>query len=77
MPFEQPQRLGLERVGLGFDGEAAAQRIHRVRHARLVGDDLLRAQREPRCGLGGQGERLVLAVRVQALAAAEHRRQRL
>ena len=45
--------------------------------AALVGEDLLRPQGEPGGLLGRQGEGLVTGVRVQALGAAEHRRQRL
>ena len=41
------------------------------------GDDLLRPQRDPRRLLGRQRQRLVAAVAVQRLRAAEHRRQRL
>ena len=41
------------------------------------GDDLLRAQRDARRFLGRQRQRLVAAVAVQRLRAAEHRRQRL
>ena len=37
-----------------------------------MGDDLLRAQGDPRARLGGQRERLVPAVGVQGLAAAQH-----
>ena len=55
----------------------AADRIDRVRDAGLGGDDLLRAQRDARRFLGRQRQRLVAAVAVQRLRAAEHRRQRL
>ena len=54
-----------------------ADRIDGVRHAALVRDDLLRAQRDARRFLGRQRQRLVAAVAVQRLRAAEHRRQRL
>ena len=43
----------------------------------LVGDDLLGAQGDGDGFLAGQGQRLVHAVGVQALRAAQHRRQRL
>jgi hypothetical protein len=46
-------------------------------HAGLVGDDLLGAQRDAGGLLGGQGERLVHGVGVQALRAAEHAGERL
>ena len=45
--------------------------------AGLVADDLLRAQRDARRALGRQRQRLVAAVGVQRLRAAEHRRHRL
>jgi hypothetical protein len=48
-----------------------------VGDAALVGDDLLRAQRDPCRLLGGQRVGLVEAVGVQRLGAAEHRGQRL
>ena len=70
---DEPQRLPLERVGRRLDRVAAAERVHGVGHARLVGHHLLRAQREPGRGLGGKGEGLVAPVRVQALAAAQRR----
>ena len=57
----------LELVGQRLDVVGAAERVDRVRHARLVGDDLLRAQRDPHRLLGGQRERLVVGVRVQRL----------
>ena len=47
------------------------------RDARLVRDDLLRAQRERRRFRGRQRERLVVAVRVQRLRAAQHGGERL
>jgi hypothetical protein len=43
----------------------------------LLGDDLLRAQRDAHGVLGRQRERLVVGVRVQRLGAAEHAGQRL
>ena len=48
-----------------------------ARDAALVQDDLLRPQRDRRALLGRQRERFVLAVAVQRLRAAKHRRQRL
>ena len=55
----------------------AAERIHRVRDAGLGRDDLLRPQRNPRRVLGRQRQRLVAAVAVQRLRAAEDGGQRL
>jgi hypothetical protein len=75
--IDEAQRLRLERVGRRLDGVAAAERVDGVGDARLERHDLLRPQRQPSRGLGRQRERLVARVRVQALAAAEHRRERL
>ena len=46
-------RLALQLVGERLDVIRAGQRINRVGDAGLVGEDLLRAQREPRRLLGG------------------------
>ena len=69
--------LPLHAVGERFDGIRAAQRVHGVDHAALVGDDLLGAQRDGDGMLAGEGQCLVQAVGVQGLGAAENRRQRL
>ena len=69
--------LGLDLVGERLDEVRAAERVGGVDDARLVPDDLLRAQRDLRGALGRQAERLVEAVRVQRLRAAQHRGQRL
>ena len=69
--------LALQEVGGRFHRVRPAERIHGVRHAGLERDDLLRAQGQARRVLRGQGQRLVLAVGVQALAAAQHGGQRL
>ena len=42
-----------------FDGVGAADRVHRIRHAGFVRDDLLRAQRQQRGVFGGQRQRFV------------------
>ena len=65
----------LELVGQPLDEVAAGERVRRGGHAALVGDDLLRAQRQARGRLRRQRQRLVARVRVQALGAAEHRGQ--
>ena len=49
----------LERVGRGLDRVAAAERVDGGGDARLERHELLRAQRQPRRGLGRQRERLV------------------
>ena len=69
--------LALELVGQRLDEVRAAERVDGVRHAGLVGDDLLGAQRDADRLLGGQRERLVVGVGVQRLRAAEHAGQRL
>ena len=68
---------GLELVGQALDVVGARQRVGRLGHAGLVGEDLLGPQRQPGGLLGRQGEGLVARVRVQALGAAEDRRERL
>src|SRR5919108_611393 len=67
----------LEAIGERLDEVGAAERVDRVRDAGLVGDDLLRPQRDAHRLLCGERERLVVGVRVERLRAAEHRRQRL
>ncbi len=72
-------RLGfaLELVGERLDVVRAAERIDHVRDAGLVGEDLLRAQRDLHRFLGGERQRLVHRVGVQRLRPAEHRGHRL
>ena len=67
--------LGLVRQRL--DEPAPAERIDRVRDARLLGDDLLLAEREQRGLRGRDGERLVVGVRVERLRPAQDRGERL
>ena len=69
--------LALVLRGQMLDEVRAAERIDHLRHPRFVGDDLLRTQRDLHRFLGRDRERLVHAVRVQALRASQHRRQRL
>src|SRR4051794_36243041 len=76
-PGEVLIRLPLELVGQRLDEVRAAERVDRVRHARLVGDDLLRAQRDAHRLLGRQRERLVVGVGVQRLRPTEHAGERL
>src|SRR3954447_1885759 len=59
------QLLGtrLDLVRQRFDEVRAGERVDRVGGAGLVGDDLLRPQRDPRGTLGRKRERLVEAVR--------------
>ena len=63
--------LGLEPVGQRLDEIGAAQGVDRVRHAGLVRDDLLRAQRDPHGPLGRQRKRLIKRIRMQRLGAAQ------
>ena len=65
------------RVGQPLDVLRAAERVGDGRDTGLVQQHLLRAQRERRRALGRQRERLVVAVRVQRLAAARRRGERL
>ena len=64
-------------IRLRFDEETAAERIDRIRHARFLRDDLLRAQGDGHGMFGGQRQRFVHGVGVQALRSAEDGRQRL
>ena len=68
---------GLQLIGHRLQKVAAAQRVDGVRYAGFVGDNLLRAEGLQRRLLRGQRPGLVLAVGVQRLAAAQHRRHRL
>ncbi len=76
-PLEVVIRLPLQPVGEHFDGVGTAQRVHGIGHAALVGDDLLSAQRDGDGVFAGEGQRLVQAISVQGLGAAEDRCQRL
>ena len=60
-----------------LDVVRAGERVGRLGHAGLVGEDLLGPEGEPGRLLGRQRERLVARVRVQALGAAEDRGERL
>ena len=74
---DQLARAGLEFVGQRLDVVRAGERVDGVGGARLVGDDLLGAQRDLRRALAGQRQRLVEAVGVQRLRAAAHRGEAL
>ena len=76
-PAEVVVRLRLELVGERLDEVRPAERVGGRRDAGLVGDDLLRAQRDAHGVLRREGERLVVGVRVQRLRTAEHARERL
>ena len=67
----------LHPIGQRLHEIRAAERIDRVRHPRLVRDDLLRAQRHPHRLLARQRQRLIMGVGVQRLRPAEHPRERL
>ena len=75
--FDQLARFALDPVRPLLDRVGAAERIDRVGHTAFVQDDLLRPQRNRGAFLGRQRQRLVAAVAVERLRAAEHRRQRL
>src|SRR4051794_12844600 len=74
---DQLARARLDLVGERLDEVRAGERVHGVGRAGLVSDDLLRAQRDLRGPLGGQRERLVVAVGVQRLRAAADRGEAL
>ena len=69
--------VALDLVGAAFDLVGPADGIDGVRDARLVRDDLLGAKRERRGFLRRQRERLVAAVAVQRLRAAQDGGKRL
>ena len=64
-------------VGHPLDVGGAAERVGHIGHTCLVSDDLLGAEGDSCCLLGGEGEGLVEGVGVQRLGAPEGRRQRL
>ena len=70
-------RLLLHPIGQRLHEIRAAQRIDRVRHPRLLRDDLLGSERDPDRLLGRQRERLIKAVRMQRLGTAQHAGERL
>ena len=70
-------RAALHFIRQRLDKVRPAQRVRRVRHAALVRDNLLRAQRQRGGKLGRQRPRLVQRIRVQRLRPAHHRGQRL
>ena len=67
-------RVALHLVRERLDEVGAAERVDRVRDAGLVGDHLLRAQRDPDRLLARQRERLVVGVGVQRLRPAQTHR---
>ena len=67
----------LDRVGHLLDRVRPAQRVDGVGDAGFCGDDLLRAERDPRGFFGRQRQRFVAPVAVQRLGAAEDGGQRL
>ena len=75
--LDQRPRLVREALRQRLDVVRAAERVDHVRDAGLLGEDQLRVARDARREVGRQRDRLVEAVGVQALRAAEHRRQRL
>ena len=75
--LDQPARAVLDLLGQRLDVVGAGERVDGVGGARLVGDDLLRAQRDLGGALARQRQRLVVAVGVQRLRAAADRREAL
>src|SRR6266571_5387924 len=76
-PLEGAIGLLLEFVRERLEEVRAAERVHRVRRAALVGKDLLGPQGDPRGLLVRDLIRLVVRVRVEGLRSAEDRRKRL
>src|SRR5262249_59108848 len=64
--------LFFELAGQLLDEVRAAERVYGVGGAGLVGDDLLSPESDQRRAFGREGQRLVVAVAVQRLRAAEH-----
>ena len=69
-----PASMSFVRASISYE---PADGIDGVGHTGLERDDLLRAQRKGGRFFGGQRQRLVAAVAVQRLRAAQHRGQRL
>ena len=69
--------LALQLVGELLDEPGATERIGHMDDAGLLGDDLLRAQSQAGRVLGGERQRLVEGIGVQALGPAQHPGQRL
>ena len=59
-------------IGQSFDEIGARKRVDGVHHAGLVSQHLLRAQRNAGGFVGGQCQRLIHTVGVQALGASHH-----
>src|SRR4029079_11879629 len=76
-PLDQLPGLRFELIGQRLDEVGAAERIGGVGPARLVRDQLLRSQRQPRRTFGRQRQRLVVAVRMDRLRASGYRGERL
>src|ERR1022692_1196736 len=72
---EEPASLTFELVGEPFDVVRTTQRVDRVGHAGLLGDDLLRPHGDALRLLGRDGERLVVAGQRERLNTTEHRRE--
>ena len=75
--LDQRPGLVLQLAGQRLDIPAAAERIGDRGNAAFLGQDQLRVAGDPGREIGRQRDRLVEAVGVQRLRAAEHRRQRL
>ncbi len=73
------QRPGLvgQLAGQRLDIIAAAERVGDIGDAAFLGEDELGVAGDPRRGIGRQRHRLVEAVGVERLGAAQHRRHRL
>ena len=74
---KDPIRFRFDLIGEFFDEPASAQRIGGLGDVCFMGQHLLRAQGQLDCIFGRQCQRLIHAVGVQRLRAAEHRRHGL
>ena len=67
----------LHAVGEVLNVVGACKRVDRISNARLVGEDLLGAERYARRLLGRQGKRLIEGIGMQRLSSSQHRGERL
>src|SRR5213594_230454 len=76
-PGQQLHRTILNTTRQRFQIIAAGKRVSRLRHPRLVSNNLLRPQRNPHRILSRQRQRLITRIRMQRLRTTQHRRQSL
>ncbi|RIH91564.1 hypothetical protein Mgrana_02566 [Meiothermus granaticius NBRC 107808] len=74
---DEVRGFSLERIGQVLDIEATPQGVYGPGHPRFIGQQLLSTKGQQRALLGGQSQRLIVGVGVQALGSPQHRRQGL